>query len=922
MKNQSRSRRRSISKTPAAAAQVSECLEERQLLSAAQPQLLSPNTSVNTAQPTFTWTEVNAAVRYEIWVARAGTSSSAVLYHSGLTGNSATFDRSLSDGTYNWWLRAWDAAGNNSGWSSAQQFSVVTAAQQQLTAKPELLSPTSVMTGQPRFVWSDVAGAARYELWVAAEGSSQPIIHETSLTGTSASFVANFRHGRYVWWMRAWDASGNTTGWTNGQRFSVGTAAARQLTGKPELLTPIGTVTGQPQFEWSAVTGAASYEIWVSREGGSQPIIHETGVTGTSATFSTVLPEGNYKWWMRAHNDAGSTTGWTTGQEFTLQSTTQDDDLEHNDQISDAVPLGELTTRTTVDNLVLADSEDWFSFVMTGTGTDSSYVAVEFSHDLGDVDLALYDHNGRRLGRSTTLDDREAISLDGLAAGEYFIQVYGYQGATNPSYHLEVSPDTETTAGNSLYHTLHLNFDGFSFSYEELQRLSQGQWLLDSLDEEHDGIHVEPYQISNADREEVVADVMNLVQQQLEPYNITVRRVTGGPVEGAGSTTVYIGVSDIRSTVEGSTGKASAVDWGNDNWTDIAFVQSDKHFNWGSNTMQDHVHMLTHTILHEAGHTWGLHHVFAFDEASRTLYNDAMGMLYSAGQIEYRFDEIPLSEFRDVTFYELVKDGVGHGRDTIAGNDTQNSHQVMAATFLGENAGAAGSSTVLTDLTSDGAFLVRGSMAADRIVVRHVGEGTVLIDINGEQHILRGGPDAVYIYTNGDSNDSIVVDESLQHLVTVLTGLSDFSDGQAKVSAAAAGHRNRSELSEQAADHDHEYEHHDDEHSGAKIMADSHDVDENQHSSHTSIAVEKRAGLFDREEQLNNTADRLTASRGTTDAKLSARSRSDRTDCARDNVKAADELDAVFAAMAHTGVDADLTRSEIASSLLDAIRVG
>ena len=53
---------------------------------------------------------------------------------------------------------------------------------------------------------------------------------------------------------------------------------------------------------------------------------------------------------------------------------------------------------------------------------------------------------GTVLATSAGVTDTEQISLAGLAAGTYFVKVYGFAGATNPGYSLAVSGPAGTGA--------------------------------------------------------------------------------------------------------------------------------------------------------------------------------------------------------------------------------------------------------------------------------------------------------------------------------------------------------------------------------------------------------------------------------------------------------------------------------------------
>jgi leishmanolysin/pre-peptidase len=128
-----------------------------------------------------------------------------------------------------------------------------------------------------------------------------------------------------------------------------------------------------------------------------------------------------------------------------------DDSFEENDSRSVAYNFGTLTASQTTSNLVMADSADWYRFTTTATGTSNDNVGLSFSHALGDVDLALYNSAGYRVRLSQGVTNSELVSLNGLAAGTYYIRVYGYLGATNPAYSLTINPPRTTTTTDDAF---------------------------------------------------------------------------------------------------------------------------------------------------------------------------------------------------------------------------------------------------------------------------------------------------------------------------------------------------------------------------------------------------------------------------------------------------------------------------------------
>src|SRR5262245_54642926 len=128
-----------------------------------------------------------------------------------------------------------------------------------------------------------------------------------------------------------------------------------------------------------------------------------------------------------------------------------DDSYEDNDSLGQASDLGTLSGRQTITGLVMADSADWYRFTMPGPGGSAHYVSISFQHSQGDLDMALYDAQGGLVGTSDGVTDLERISLNGRAAGTYYLQVYGFLGAFNPNYTLDINPGVAVTPADDGY---------------------------------------------------------------------------------------------------------------------------------------------------------------------------------------------------------------------------------------------------------------------------------------------------------------------------------------------------------------------------------------------------------------------------------------------------------------------------------------
>lgn len=89
----------------------------------------------------------------------------------------------------------------------------------------------------------------------------------------------------------------------------------------------------------------------------------------------------------------------------------------------------------------MTEVRDLYRFTMNGPGAASNYVGIDFWHSDGDLDLYLYDANLNVLAYSAGQTNGEAISINGLAAGSYFVgvELYGF-GVASQNYILTIDP--------------------------------------------------------------------------------------------------------------------------------------------------------------------------------------------------------------------------------------------------------------------------------------------------------------------------------------------------------------------------------------------------------------------------------------------------------------------------------------------------
>ena len=86
---------------------------------------------------------------------------------------------------------------------------------------------------------------------------------------------------------------------------------------------------------------------------------------------------------------------------------------------------------------------DWYEFTTKDTGDAGDYVSISYNQAAGPLVLALTNSSGNPVpgvpADVNSFGDTETISLNGVPAGTYGIEVSGYEGATNPHYALTIN---------------------------------------------------------------------------------------------------------------------------------------------------------------------------------------------------------------------------------------------------------------------------------------------------------------------------------------------------------------------------------------------------------------------------------------------------------------------------------------------------
>jgi hypothetical protein len=198
-----------------------------------------------------------------------------------------------------------------------------------VTSVPPPLPPAPIspgngwITSNPTFIWSPVASATHYQLWI--NDSTGPRFArwfgawQVGCQGAAGtcSFTPEIplQPGPITWWLQSWNAFSGYGEW------SAPITYTQRALSRPTLISPSGALPRWPQiqFQWNAVPGATHHYLWVT-DGASIVRVRTwytlegANCTATcSVTLSPPLSPGTATWWVQAWNVTTGYSEWSAG---------------------------------------------------------------------------------------------------------------------------------------------------------------------------------------------------------------------------------------------------------------------------------------------------------------------------------------------------------------------------------------------------------------------------------------------------------------------------------------------------------------------------------------------------------------------------------------------------------------------------------
>jgi Secretion system C-terminal sorting domain/Fibronectin type III domain len=336
------------------------------------------------------------------------------------------------DGVRFWFTCEYNAA---STWSTRiASFSLdnCTAA---VCGDPTGLTSSAITNSSATVSWSAVTSAVSYDVDYKLTSSAVWTNAATATTATAVNIAGLTQGTVYDWRVRATCAAGS--GNYIGAQF---TTTAPATCNAPAGLTSAGITASGASISWTAVSGAANYDVDYKLNTSAAWTNAATATAATSATLSGLAASSLYDWRVRANCTAVALSSTYTQAQFTTGAiNTCTDILEPNGTSATA---GAISVGTNYTAQIASNGDnDYYTFSNT---TALKKIRVTLTNLPFDYDVKLYRPSGALQATSqnggTTAEKIIYNPTSNTNVGAYRVYVYGYAGAfsTTQCYTLRV----------------------------------------------------------------------------------------------------------------------------------------------------------------------------------------------------------------------------------------------------------------------------------------------------------------------------------------------------------------------------------------------------------------------------------------------------------------------------------------------------
>ena len=283
-------------------------------------------TAISSTQINLSWTASTDNVGVTGYRIERCTGSTCTTYAQIATSTTTSYSNTglTASTTYRYRVRANDAAGNLSGYSSVKNATTLVADTTPPTA-PTGLTATATSSTQINLSWTastDNVGVTGYRIERCTGGTCTTYAQIATSTTTSYSNTGLTASTTYRYRVRANDAAGNLSAYssvTSATTQAADTAAPSAPTG----LTATAASSTQVNLSWTASTdnvGVTGYRI--ERCTGSTCTTYAQIATSTTTSYSDtgLTASTTYRYRLRANDAAGNLSGYSSIVSATTQA--------------------------------------------------------------------------------------------------------------------------------------------------------------------------------------------------------------------------------------------------------------------------------------------------------------------------------------------------------------------------------------------------------------------------------------------------------------------------------------------------------------------------------------------------------------------------------------------------------------------------
>ncbi len=432
-----------------------------QFTTAAVPVCNAPSglasSSITSSGATVSWNPVSGAVSYDVdykltttgtWTNAATATASTSVAISGLAASTI----------YDWRVRT-NCSFGSSGYTAAQ----FTTSAVFVCNAPSGLASSSITTSGATVSWGAVSGAVSYDVDYKLTTTGTWTNAATATASTSVAISGLTSSTLYDWRVRT-NCSGGSSSYSAAQ-FTTATASTCATAFEPNETLAAGAaitsgvtnsaaISSTTDIDYYKITTSAvsnivynlvgpsgvDYDLYIYNSAGTQIGASESGTATETVTLNSQAA-ATYYIKVIGYQGANSATCYTIKATATAVTGCQSSyDVSTNGTTTGAATI---PFNTNITGLISPTADiDNYKFVITTGGT----ITVTLGTLPGDYDLKLLNGAGTQVGISQNGSTSSETINYTAAAGTYYAQVYGYNGANSATvcYTLKVQLGTAT----------------------------------------------------------------------------------------------------------------------------------------------------------------------------------------------------------------------------------------------------------------------------------------------------------------------------------------------------------------------------------------------------------------------------------------------------------------------------------------------